>query len=527
FCGPRGTGKTSTAKILAKAVNCLQPQDGEPCNKCAPCQRITNGLSLDVLEIDAASNRGIDEIRQLKEKVQLGPVEGKYKVYIIDEVHMLTTEAFNALLKTLEEPPGHVIFILATTEPRKVLSTIISRCQRFDFQALRASTIVRRLEEVARANSVEVEPAALSLIARKAAGGLRDALSLLDQILAGAQGRITADGVAALLGVPRQDILQETVDALLAADSSKVLHLVDQALREGVEPRRFLEDLLDWCRNLLLLSVDPGAGELVGLPEEMLENMRDKAGSLDGARLFAIMEKLRSAGSELRYSTQPRISLEMALLGVILGEGEPTSVRIRELERRVKYLEERLGALEKSGPEDGRAAAAGNSGRASAEAFPFKAPAGVSIGPERRGEGKEPARGQLTEAQQETAAAASLTLEEVLRLWPEVLQAARKKSVHLQAYLKGGRPAALQNGRLTLAFKAAFHKSMLEQPAHKKAVEEILRAVTGESLEVVLVEEASSNSGGEESKIGESKISEDVVRKLVDFFGPDKVEIKD
>lgn len=548
FCGPRGTGKTSTAKILAKAANCRQPQDGEPCNSCPNCRRITEGLSLDVLEIDAASNRGIDEIRQLKEGVQLGPVEGKYKVYIIDEVHMLTTEAFNALLKTLEEPPPHVIFILATTEPRKVLPTIISRCQRFDFQALKVDTILKRLQEVVQASNIEIELSALQLLARKAGGGLRDALSLLDQILSSTQGQITAEQVATLLGVPREDALKELIKALLMEDGSKILYVVDKVLREGVEPRRLLEELLEWCRNLLLLKLDPNLKELVNLPEEIIGLIQELDNTLETKRLFRVIEKLQSATGELRYSFQPRISLEMALLGVIMEKvpegNEELGSRIGKLEERLERLEKLLATREPTSTISSKAVSSSKGMEPSptsptaaltavSGSFPIipTGEARVELRMPRGSKGKDPSLEEgLLRSRSETAATSEaakqeerqpLTLEEVKRLWPQILQAARQRSIHLQAYLKGGKPVALEGSRLTLSFTAVFHRSMLEQPVHRQALQEILQQILGHSLEVVMVD-GTGQEGHQETKIPEATL-----KKLIDYFGQDKVEIKD
>lgn len=505
FCGPRGTGKTSTAKILAKAVNCRAPREGEPCNECPNCLRINAGSSLDVLEIDAASNRGIDEIRELIEKIPLGPVEGRYKVYIIDEVHMLTPEAFNALLKTLEEPPVHALFILATTEPRKVLPTILSRCQRFDFHPLTAAAITGRLQQVAEANNVQIEGAALSLLARKAAGGLRDALSLLDQVLATSTGNtVTAEQVAAVLGTARLDTLLAITDALATGESRKMLRLVDEALGSGVEPQRLMEDLLEHTRNLLLLQMDPGAGEFTGLLPEEVEQVVAQAQKFTSRRLLELMERLQEGVAGLRWNNHPRILLEMTLTGFLLSPGPS----LEELIQRVNALETRLVALE--GGSSGGKRLAGSKGEAAVTGtVPLQ-------GQNRR------SPQQLERRREEEALAAGkketkLDLTDVRQKWQEVLAAARRESVHLQAYLRAGEPIAVGEDTLTLEVRTDFHRSMLEQEANRQRVENVLARVFGRPFKLKI-------TAGNPVEQGANK---EVLDKLIEYFGPDKVEIKD
>lgn len=340
FCGPRGTGKTSTARVLAAAINCLEPQQGEPCGRCASCRDIEAGSALDVLEIDAASHRGIDEVRELREKVRLSPALGRYRVFIIDEVHMLTGEAFNALLKTLEEPPGHVVFILATTEAHKVPLTILSRCQRFDFHRLDDAVVAQRLQEVAAAAGLELEPAALKLIVRAAGGGMRDALAVLDQLAAYGAGVIRAADVRELLGSVGPEVLEGLKSALLAGDVAAALVLVEQAYRQGRDLALLLNDLCAYLRELWLAVLraeegppaddGPGGGAAgPPLPGEELP------------RLMRVLETLARAGQELRYSSSPRLLLELALARAALDAPAPGEA----LERRVERLEMQLSRL--------------------------------------------------------------------------------------------------------------------------------------------------------------------------------------
>lgn len=324
FSGPRGTGKTSVAKILAKAVNCPNQTDGEPCDSCPTCEDIKNGSFMDVIEIDAASNRGIDEIRDLREKVRVLPAQGKKKVYIIDEVHMLTTEAFNALLKTLEEPPDSVMFVLATTEPHKIPATVLSRCQRYTFGRLSIQEITDRLKEVAQENEINITDQALELIARRANGGLRDALGALEQCVSFRDNDLDVNHVQDVLGLVDQDVLAGLFQACLERNVEDLLVSIDSLLKQGKEPIQIARDAALCARDLMLFSVLEGRTEPMVLPLAALQEMA-VAHRLSPPILSRAVKHLLKLADELRFNEGQRFLLEVGFLelGEILAEPIP------------------------------------------------------------------------------------------------------------------------------------------------------------------------------------------------------------
>lgn len=353
FCGTRGTGKTTVAKIFAKAVNCQHLKDGSPCGECPSCKAITAGVSMNVIEIDAASNNGVENIRQIREEVTYSPTEGKYKVYIIDEVHMLSIGAFNALLKTLEEPPGYVIFILATTESHKIPITILSRCQRYDFRRISIETIAVRLNELMAEEQVEVEEKAVRYIAKAADGSMRDALSLLDQCIAFYLGRkLTYDNVLEVLGAVDTEIFSRLLRHVLAEDVVNAIHLLEDMVIEGRELGQFVNDFTWYLRNLLLIQGCDEMEEILDVSSENLQLLKEEAAIVEPEVLMRYIRIFSELSNQVKYSSQKRILVEIALIKLCKPSMEKNTDSIAD---RLTKLEKRM---EEGIPAAGMAAAA-------------------------------------------------------------------------------------------------------------------------------------------------------------------------
>lgn len=341
FCGTRGTGKTSVAKIFAKAVNCEHPIDGSPCGVCPMCQSIAAGTSMNnVIEIDAASNNGVDNIREIRENVAYSPTEGKYKVYIIDEVHMLSIGAFNALLKTLEEPPKYVIFILATTEAHKIPITILSRCQRYDFKRITAETIAERLKDLMNREEIEVEEKAIRYIAKAADGSMRDALSLLDQCIAFYLGKkLTYDNVLEVLGALDTDVYSSLLRKIIAKDVTAVMEAVEAIVMQGRELSQFVTEFIQYLRNLLFVQSADQLEEFLEVSAENLLQLKEEAGMIDSETLMRYIRVFSELAGQIKYSTQKRVMIEVALIRLCKPQMEQSYDSLLD---RIRSIEDQL-----------------------------------------------------------------------------------------------------------------------------------------------------------------------------------------
>lgn len=361
FCGTRGTGKTSIAKIFARAVNCEHPVDGSPCGECSMCRQIAEGASLNVVEIDAASNNGVENIRDIREQVQYPPTDGRYRVYIIDEVHMLSIGAFNALLKTLEEPPSYVIFILATTEVHKIPITILSRCQRYDFKRISIDTIAGRLAELTQAEQIDVDDRALRYVARAADGSMRDALSLLDQCVAFHFGeKLTYDNVLEVLGAVDNRVFGKLFQAVLASDTKACIREIEEMITQGRDLSQLVNDFVWYMRNLLIAKTTDEPGDMLDMSEENLAVLKEEAAGVDTETLMRYIRIFSELSGQLRYASQKRILVEIAFIKLTTPSMEQNldSIlqRITLLEQKMQEMPDNLQKLASLAPAAGQAA---------------------------------------------------------------------------------------------------------------------------------------------------------------------------
>ncbi len=445
FAGPRGTGKTTLARLLAKAINCLNAEPGaRPCNVCENCHAVNEGRFMDLIEIDAASNTSVEDVRELRDKINFAPSQGKYKVYIIDEVHMLSTAAFNALLKTLEEPPRHVIFVLATTEIHKIPATVLSRCQRHEFRRLSVAEIVGQLRRIVEKEGWQAEEEALLLIARQASGSLRDAISLLDQ-LASSGSPITLGLAQNILGTATQSSVIELIEAFHKREPARALRIIRRVLDSGADPRAFARQVVDHLRSLLLIQF--GNEDQIEATPEMKEQMRRQAQLFPTPRLLQMIKSFNNAAVDTRGSWLPSLNLELAVAEAL--EAPPAETTS-------------LLPLQHS------------SGRGTAPAVLPEAPAAPSA----------PAA-VASEAGTPPPAAAQppiLPLETILRAWPEIRKRLRPQHPSTDGLLNSSRPMEVRGNELILGFKSETVRALMDRPEHLEPAKRAFREVLGIEL---------------------------------------------
>lgn len=491
FTGPRGTGKTSTAKILARALNCAEGPTLTPCGVCDSCRSISDGSSMDVFEIDAASNRGIDEIRDLRESVKFAPTEGHYKIYIIDEVHMLTTEAFNALLKTLEEPPERVIFILATTEPHKVPATIQSRCQRYDFHRITVTEIRDRLIYVCKESDIAAEEDALDIIAAQADGGMRDALSILDQCMALAEGTLTAERVQEALGLVGRAWIRRMAGEIAARDAAALIAQLSELLQSGRELKQVLAELAQYFRRLMIAGVG-GAVSAAELCAGDEEELRMDAAQFTQEEIMSILRRLNETMQELRTSPQPRIAVETLLIGLCHTEGTAPSgestapptggadaARIARLEAQVEELAARL-------------AAGGTPVSASASATASAAPSPRPRAAKADGAAAKPApKKAASSAAKEAADGAPRQLD--MKVWQSFQTRLKERNRLAASLLSGAAYEGMTETHFFIRPSSDMARDYIKK-RHRAVFDEVMTELAGRPLAVVC-------TGGEEEEL--------------------------
>jgi DNA polymerase-3 subunit gamma/tau len=517
FAGPRGVGKTTIARLLAKALNCQEGPTAEPCGECASCTEIASGKSLDVIEIDGASNRKIEDARGIRETVQYAPLSGRMKIYIIDEAHMLTREAFNALLKTLEEPPPHVVFILATTEPGKIPETISSRCQRFDFHRISSVDMESRLLQIATAEGLEVGGGALAVVAARADGSMRDAVSLLDQLVSVGTGTVTVDDVARVLGIPDVELFFALTDAIAEHDTAATLAALSSALESGFDPRDLVDGLVEHLRNLLLVRATPEPERLVGRASDYAahEGASSRLEEDDLVRLLRIGIEAQAA---VKWSTQAGLMVELALVRM----AKLTSTV--ELTALVKALQEEEGGSEPPSRGPLRKSAQTGQKRSAARRG--------DVAPGKRDDSARGATAGGTTGGSVAAGGDGVPVADVdAGRWPDVLARIRDSKPGLAASLADSSPGTAGRGKLEIEVPngSRFHKEQLRDRGNMRLMESAAGEVFGGRvrLSFTFAEAAAERGGAPRNGRPEGEGQDDpVVKRVVDMFGGQIVDSK-
>lgn len=503
LCGTRGTGKTTTAKVFAKAVNCVDPKDNEPCGKCEICLGIDNGSIMDVIEIDAASNNGVDNIRELRDDVKYLPSKCKYKVYIVDEVHMLSNAAFNALLKTLEEPPAHVMFILATTEFQKVPATIVSRCQRFDFKRIKMDDMIKRLQEIAEEGSVNVDDKTLRLIAKTSDGAMRDALSIFDQCISMSGKDVLYQDVVAILGISTDEYLIKIADEIAEGNVVECMSLIDGLAVNGKDIYQFIKDLTFHFRNLLITNTTGSASEILNVSDEIFEGFKRQSKKFSTESMLKNINILSAAESDAKWASQPRIILEMAVIRMCRKELSPDFDSIME---RIARLEKILSGM------PSQAVVRETAGKL--QGVPDK---------QKEVEKKELERAARQEVKKYEGAVQeyNIELKDIKAKWEDVLKAISSKGhKSLYAFMIEGKPISISKNILTIGFEKnyGFHKTKMEDAENRKIAEEYISQISGSriSIKCVLVDEVAAD-----------KQEDDFIKISKSIFGEDLVQVEE
>lgn len=486
FTGPRGIGKTSTARIFAKALNCEKGPSANPCNQCSVCQEITQGNSLDVLEIDGASNRGVDEIRSLRDNVKFKPAHARFKIYIIDEVHMLTGEAFNALLKTLEEPPAHVKFIFATTEVHKVPLTILSRCQRFNFRRIPIADLSAKLKDIAKKEKIKIDDPSVFLIAKSAEGSLRDAESLLDQLASFGEGEIKEEDIIFSLGLTGEDSFFTVIQGIKNKDSKKVLSAVQSISEEGKDLSQFSKGLLELFRNLLVLKSGEHAEELVEVTEDSLKQLKALKEQFSKEELLFALTLVQQLTRDIRWSDAPRFLIETTLLKLVYRADLRA---IDEILNEIKALSKKPRPV-----------------------YPQSSEPVVKIS-------AEPLKKKINQ---------SFSFDDVCRVWPDLVDRIKSAKMSCGTYLSEAVPVEVVDGFAVFGFPVhlKFHKEALEQQAHKELIRSTLSALVGHEINVSFV----IQDGAEEKRPPVQKpatSSADIINSALHMFTGSKIIHRD